>query len=577
MANNSGNSLKGQPVQRFLNLLDLERREIAHVYLYAILNGLLYLSIPLGIQAIIGLVLANQLSSSWTLMVAVVTLGTLFMGGLQLMQISITEMIQQKIFARSAFEFSFRFPRIKTEALSKYYPPELVNRFFDTLTLQKGLPKLLIDFSTASLQIVFGLILLSFYHSFFVFFGFVLMGTLFLIFRYTGPRGMKTSLQESDHKYQVVYWLEEIARTLSSFKLAGATKLALTKSDKLVTNYLHARKEHFKVLILQYKFIIIFKTAVVAGLLIIGSILLIRQQLNLGQFVASEIVIILVINSVEKLILSMETLYDVLTAVEKIGKVTDLPLERHGGYDFEDLDNGQGVELKVQDLNFTYPGKAERSLKDISFTVQPGQKVCITGVQGAGKSILLDVLAGLYESYDGVIAFNGMPLENIDRISYHHHLGDSLGHKDLFHGTIYENLTIGKEDVNLKDVLWALERLNLSDYVQSQPKGLDTVIVPEDLSLSYAVSRKLILARSLINRPQLLVIDNFFHALGIKDRQAVYDFLICDELNTVIAVSNDRYFASRCDLVIVMNEGSIQEAGSYEELIHKPYFHNLFL
>ena len=129
MYNTSKFSL-GQPVKRFLRLLSLERREIGHIYFYAIFHGVIYLSLPLGIQAIISLVMANQLSSSWGLLVVIVTVGTILAGVLQLMQITITESLQQRIFTRASFEFAYRIPRIRIESLSKYYPPRIGQSLF---------------------------------------------------------------------------------------------------------------------------------------------------------------------------------------------------------------------------------------------------------------------------------------------------------------------------------------------------------------------------------------------------------------------------------------------------------------
>lgn len=573
---NMETTLTGKPLKRFFRLLSLERREISHIYLYAIFSGLIYLSLPLGIQAIISLVLANELSSSWVLLVAVVTLGTLVVGGLQLMQISITEMIQQQVFARASLEIAYRIPRIKMEALTKYYPPELVNRFFDILTIQKGLPKILIDLSTATLQILFGLILLSFYHAFFVLFGLVLVFILFLIFRFTGPRGLVTSLEESDQKYQVAYWLEEVARTLSSFKLAGNTDLALKKTDQLVSNYLDARKAHFRVLIFQFGNIVVFKTIVTAGLLLLGSILLIQRELNVGQFVASEIIIILVINSVEKLILSMETIYDVLTAVEKVAKITDMPLERHDGRDFSELTTADGIALKLQELNFKFPGEHKISLNEISVEIAAGSKICVAGESGSGKSTLLSVLSGLYESYEGAIVYNEIPLTNLNKTSLRSYIGDCLSQKNLFRGSIMENITMGRPEITLSDVMWSLERVGLTRYMQSLSEGLDSQIVPESPQMPQGISRKLILARCLAKRPQLLVMDDFFSIWEYEERKRLCEFLTCDEMQTVIAVSNEAAYASRCDQIIVLDQGRIVAMDSYEEICSKEEFANLF-
>ncbi len=566
-----------RPLQRFLRLLAVDRKDIVYIYVYAIFAGLISLTLPLGIQAIISQVLANELSSSWVILIVVVTIGTAVVGGLQIMQMSITEMLQQRIFARASFEFAYRIPRIKMEALTKYYPPELVNRIFDTLNVQKGLPKILIDLSTAILQMFFGLILLSFYHPFFIVFGLVLLVLLFIIFRLTGPKGLDTSLAESDYKYQVAYWLEEIARTLSTFKLSGETDLALRKTDDLVTKYLSARKQHFRVLITQFGNVVAFKTIVTAGLLIIGSILLIQREINIGQFVASEIVIIIVINSVEKFILSMDTIYDVLTAVEKIGKVTDLPLERHEGIPFSEVNSGKGIALKLRNINFSLPGEDRNSLKDISFDIQPGEKVCISGFSGSGKTLLLNIISGLYENYSGSLSYNDIPVRNIDPISVRAYIGDCLSQKILFRGTVWENLTMGRPEVTLKDVQWVLERIGLTEYIQSLPEGLNTLIVPEGPQLPQSIVRKLILARCIAKRPQLLVMDDFFSIWNKTERERIGNFITCDEVETVIVVSNNEEFAKLCSRVIVMEDGKVVDVETFPAITHKSYYSQIFL
>jgi len=565
-----------KPLKRFLALLSVDRKDIFYVSLYAAFNGIIYLSLPLGIQAIISQVLANQLSTSWMILIFVVTLGTIVFGGLQIMQLAITEMLQQRIFTRSAFEFAFRLPRMKMEALTKSFPPELVNRFFDTQNIQKGLPKLLIDFSTASLQILFGLVLLSFYHPFFVFFGLTLLALLFIIFWITGPKGLRTSLQESDYKYQVAFWLEEIARTLSTFKLAGDTDLALRKTDEIVSKYLVARKQHFRVLITQFANVVGFKTTITAGLLVLGSILLIRREINVGQFVASEIIILIVLSSVEKVIMSMDTVYDVLTAVEKLGKVMDIPLERHEGINFGEICKNEGIALTMKNVSFSYPGYSTRSLRNISLQVNAGEKICLSGFSGSGKTMLLNVLSGLYDSYAGIITYNNVSIKDIDSLSVRSYIGDCLSQKILFRGTVTENLTMGRKNVGIDEINWALQRLNLLDFVHSLPDGLHTQLLPEDIQIPQGLARKLILARCLTKQPHLLVMEDFFSLWEPKDRAQICEFLTCGETKTVIAASNDKNFAQMCDRVIVMDEGMIVDDDTYDNISQKPYFEDLF-
>ncbi|MFM8490239.1 MAG: ABC transporter ATP-binding protein, partial [Bacteroidota bacterium] len=138
----------------------------------------------------IGQIAGGALNASWGVLVFFVLVGALFAGILRLMQLSVMEYMQRRIFTDASVEFALRIPRLNLEALRKEHIPELINRFFDTLTLQKGLPKLLIEGSSAVLQIVFSLLLLSFYHTSFVTFSLLLLGLTGLLFYWAAGKGV---------------------------------------------------------------------------------------------------------------------------------------------------------------------------------------------------------------------------------------------------------------------------------------------------------------------------------------------------------------------------------------------------
>ena len=422
------------PTERFWRLLKPDRKEIRDVYIYSIFNGLVYLVIPLGIQAIINLIQGGRVSTAWIILVILVVFGIALIGIFQIFQLRITENLEQRIFTRASFEFVYRIPKIKMEELYKHYAPELMNRFFDTLTVQKGLSKILIEFSIASLQILFGLILLSFYNSFFIIFGLILVLLVFAIFRFTARRGLETSLEESKHKYRLVHWLEEVARTSNTFRMASNSDLALNKANSHVGAYLNARESHFKVLVQQYSMLVIFRVLVATGLLAIGGYLVMDQQLNIGQFVAAEIIILMIISSVEKLVFNLETIYDVLTALEKIGQVTDLELEKHKGMDLNHELNGTGIDIELDKVSFTYPGQDVQVLNDVNLKIAGGEKWLITGENASGKSTLIYLIAGLYNLKKGRFSVNDIPIENFNMLSYRALIGTCLSSEQLFEG-----------------------------------------------------------------------------------------------------------------------------------------------
>ncbi len=564
---NSTNTMgepKLTPLKRLFKMLSLDRREIFIIYAYAVFNGLLNLTLPLGVQAIIGFVISADYSASWGLLIFIVVIGVAATGVIQILQLSLTELLQKRIFTRASFEFAHRIPRFKYEAISDFYAPELMNRFFDTLTVQKGLSKILIDFSSSILQILFGLTLLSLYHPFFVFFGIILVGLITIILFLTGPKGLKTSIMESKYKYQVAHWLEEMARVMGTFKLAGRTELPVKKMNEYVGNYLKYRKQHFKVLIFQFSNIVAFKTIITGGLLILGSILVIQQEINLGQFVASEIIILLVLGSAEKLILSMETVYDVLTGLEKLGQVTDIEIESEDGIDLEEISKGKdGIAVELADLSFKFPGSTEFAIDHVSLKIEAGEKICITGINQSGKSTLISLLAGLYSKYEGSMLYNGIPMGDINIMSLRSVIGDNLNLQDLFLGTLEENISVGKKEVTIEHILWAIESVGLNEFFKHLPKGLSTMIKPEGSGLSSSIKQKIILARTIAEIPKLVVMDSALVGLDYDDRLRIADILTGKENRwTLIAVSNDPIVMNKCDRVVTMEHGRIVDITS---------------
>ena len=527
------------------------------MYVYAVFNGLINLSLPLGIQAIINLIQGGQVSTAWIVLVSVVVAGVAATGVLQIAQLRIVENLQQKIFARSAFEFAFRIPKVKMEAIYKHYAPELMNRFFDTLTVQKGLSKILIDFSSAVLQVLFGLILLSFYHPFFIIFSLILILLGIAIFKLTGMRGLTTSLNESKYKYQVAHWLEELARTGTTFKLAGKTELPLEKTDKEVGAYLGARESHFNVLVQQYSLMVLFKVLIATGLLAMGGILVMEQVMNIGQFVAAEIIILLVMSSVEKLVMSMETIYDVLTALEKIGQVTDLEIERTEGIETICNPDDKGMNLELKDVRFTYPEGDKEILRGLSQKITGGESMVITGSNGSGKSTLLQIMAGLYDVTSGQVIYNDLQKGNLELTSLRSEIGDCLSQEQLFDGTLLENINVGRVGATFDNVKWAVKQLKLEDAINALPLGYDTQIDPQGRRLPKSLVQKLLLARSIADKPKLLLLEDALEHLDDAERRAIIDFLV-DKKNgwTIVAVSSNPYFQSKVDKVVKMDNGS---------------------
>ena len=546
------------PLERFKNLIQLDKKDIYQIYLYSLFAGIISLSLPLGVQSIVNFIQAGKVSTSWIILVIIVVIGVALVGVLRIMQFRITENLQQKIFVRASFEFAYRFPRIRHSAFYNEYPPELANRFFDTLTVQKGVAKLLLDISTALLQILFGIVLLSLYHSFFIFFGFVLVGLLYFIYKVNFNNGLETSLKESKFKYKVAHWLQEIARNHISFKNNTLFQFSLDKNDALVNEYLEHRENHFKILQKQFAQLVGFKVLITAGLLLIGGLLVLNQQMNIGQFVAAEIVILTIIAAVEKLFSGLELFYDVLTSLEKMGAVVDMEMENQEKSTLYLLEKKEIITLEAKDLSFQYPGFNEPTLQNISLTVKPKDRLLIKGENGSGKTTLVRLLARILEPSNGTIFINGVNYNKYALEEYRSKIGVITLNESPFEGTILENITCNNPEITMEKVRDVLEKVKLTEIIKNLPKGLETRLFPEGKQINTSVTQKIILARCILNQPQILFLEDPVDNSDKTSAHEIIDYLTDASHDwTLVVIAKDAYWETKCNHIITLENGRL--------------------
>lgn len=492
------------PWQRLWRLLSSEKTILTRVFLIASLSGLISLSLPIGIQAIINFVMAGRASTSLVLLVSFVLVGVLIGGILIIRQQWLIEYFQQRLFARASLEFALRIPRIKFQQFEKNNPVELMNRFFDVLTIQKGLSKLIIDFATSLLQVFFGLLLLALYHPLFIIFDLLIVLLVVSLIRVSMRKGLETSLVESKWKYKTVGWLEELALNTELFRMTPYTDINFKRTDTYTGEYVEARQAHFKVLVRHYIALLLFKLLVVGGLLILGSMLVIQREIGIGQFVAAEIIILLIITSVEKIIMNLEIIYDVLTALEKVGAVTDLDLEQQG--DFTDLDETAPL-IELQKLE-VQEGDYLSALSCAAFTQQKGERIYIRYRHPMFVRTTVMLLTSRLREYTGQILFKGRPLKSLDQRLVRSALGEFWGRDEILSASILDNIRVGRENITNAEIENLLEDLGLLDDIRMLPEGENTLVQPFSNLLSPAITKGILLARNVIDKPELVIIDS---------------------------------------------------------------------
>ncbi|KMQ65871.1 ABC transporter [Chryseobacterium angstadtii] len=542
--------------KRLIRYITKEKKDVTNIYFYAILNGLVLLSIPLGIQSIVSFVMGATMATSIYILIFFVVIGTWLAGYFRLKVIQIIEKIQQKIFVEFSMEIADKIPKVDLSYTRKYYLPELVNRFFDIPNLQKGVSKILLEIPTALIQIFFGILLLSFYHPWFLAFGGLVVISVVIIFRYTMESGIKSSIEESNKKYDTAAWIEDIAGSVKTFKMHSEKEVHLHGTDERVVEYLDHRTSHFKVLVFQYKTIIAFKVIITLAMLAIGTYLLINQKLNIGAFIATEIVVLSIMSAVEKLIVSLESYYDLIASFAKLSKITELKEEKNGEIVLSQKEKGREIEFKNVSFSFN---DSIPILSDLNFKIPENSITILTGKLGTGKSLLLNMIAGFFEPSSGTILFDRIPLQNIDKKQLRNTMSLYLENMKIIQGTVKENILLGNSQSSTEDILELSENLGIENISSLFSNGFFTEVSETDSEITFSSKKKILLLRALLGEKKLIILENPFAGIREEYQDKMIEYLQkIKEKTTVIIVSQNEDLLQHADQHLHMEDGTLK-------------------
>lgn len=537
------------PFRRLLRLFHAERVDIGLVFAFSAAVGVLMLATPIAVQALVnniafGVLLTPVIVLS-LLLFAFLTLAA----ALKALQTWVVEILQRRIFARVVADLTYRLPRVRYDAFDREHGPELVNRFFDVLTVQKASASLLLDGLAIILQAGIGLAILAFYHPFLLGFDLALLTAIVLLVFVLGRGATDTSIHESIAKYEVASWLEEMARHPLAFRLSGGHEFAFDRADSLTRDYLNARKAHFRVLFRQIAFALFLQALASTALLAIGGWLVIQGQLTIGQLVAAELIVTTIVGSVTKLGKHMESYYDLLAAVDKLGHLIDLPMERDDGSNPSENPAAAGARLVSKSLEFHYED-GPPVLQKLDMDIAAGERVAVVGLNGCGKSTLVDLIFGLRTPTGGRLEIDGVDLREIRLSELRDRIAAVKG-CEIVDASVYDNVRMGREAVSSFDVRWAIEVAGLSDEIRDFPMGIRTRLTTGGAPLSNSQARRVALARALAGRPSLLVVDETLDGMDDEIRDRVMDSLFAKTSPwTLLVVSHDQRTIDRCDRTI---------------------------
>jgi putative ABC transport system ATP-binding protein len=546
---------KETPYQRLRALLAGEKSTLWVAVIYSIVIGLLSLVVPIAVQSLVNTVAFGSVLQPIVVLTLFVFLALGFSTALNGLRFYVIELVQRSVFARVSQDFTHRLLKVEAQAFDKYHGPELVNRFFDVVTVQKAAATLLIDGLTIFMQTAIGMVLVALYHPLLLAFDVLLIFAMLFIIFVLGRGAIYTAIKESKAKYAMEAWLEQIAAHLIAFKSPSGSSFAMEHSQHLLEHYLDYRKKHFSILLRQTVGSFALQAIASSILLGIGGYLVIDRQLTLGQLVAAELVVTLMVSGFTKFGKHLETYYDLLAGLDKLGNVIDLPLEREGG---EAHLSGEGP-VKIHFRQMSY-----KNLSIGDFHLAPGEWLGLMGHNGSGKSTLADLLYGLRQPDSGVITLNNVDLRDLPLAELRNHVS-LVRDVEIFPGTLLDNLRMGQH-LSHDEARELLERVGLLDEVQLLPQGMNTELHPSGRPLSRVQASRLMIARAIANKPRLLILDDALDQIDrIQEREEICKVLFDRNAPwTLICITERPDLLSRCNRLAVLENGDLRDSNLLE-------------
>lgn len=510
-----------KPWHQYARLLRPEAADLGTIVIYGAGSAVLALAVPLTVDALISNITFGTLLTPLVVLVAVLLGCLLLQGVMRALQSMVAEVIERRIFVRVVSDLSWRLPRVDISAFDRHHGPELVNRFFDTVTVQKSSSKLFLSVTNVVLTTAVGMTVLAFYHPFLlVFVAALVLAILFLVFG-LGVGGVRTAIAESVAKYEVAAWLQELARHTTAFCTQGGAEFARQRADELCARYVGARRRHFRILFRQICSALGLQVLASTAVLAIGGWLVIDQQLTPGQLVASELIVTAVVANITKLGSMLESWYDVCAAADKLGHLIDLPLERQSGEALPAARGGVTIRLDGVVCNGRDDGSP---VGRFDLSIAAGERIALVGSVGGSASRLLDVLYGLRAPSAGHVTVDGLDLRQLrlDRTRDEF----SLVHgTEIVEGTVLDNIRFGRDGVDAAAVRAALDDVGLWDEIMALPEGLETELTTGGQPLSSGQASRLMLARAILREPRLLLLDGALDVLTPTMRRRIVDHL----------------------------------------------------
>jgi ABC-type bacteriocin/lantibiotic exporter with double-glycine peptidase domain len=523
-----------RPLRSLWALLRPELKDVGAIVCLSAVAGLLMLSIPVTAQQLVRAVTFASVYQPIVILSLLLLMLLGFTAALQAVQAFVAEVIQRRMFVRTAATVAGRLPHAAASNWQDGHPPELVNRFLEIALVQKIVASLLVDGVSIVLTTLIGMTVMAFYHPFLLGYDVVLLGLLTAVIFGFGRAGVTTAITESKAKYALQAWLEDLARCPSIFRTPNVALWGTQRTDALCAEYLVARRSHFRILLRQIVLILSLQAIATTSLLGLGGYLVLQEQLTLGQLVAAELIVAAIVSSFAKLLKHLESWYDLLASVDKLAHLLGIPLESQQGL----IGLSPSGPARLQ-FPSALPADPLRPGEESLIEVSPGECVALCGWSDADIEQLCSLLRGEASANASCVLIDGIDVFDLrpDVLRSHVVVVRDL---EFLDATIAENIHLNRPEVLEDRVLWLVENLGLGNDLRRRRIALTSPMTPSGWPLMWSERLRLVLARTLAGQPRLVFVEHLLDGLAEDELERVAGVLKAVSKHTTILVATER-------------------------------------
>ncbi len=529
-----------------------ERTLILAIFTYAIAVSAFSLIIPLTVQELVNSFAFTVSPVMLATLIGIMAMILLLVGIFRVLQFYATDILERRVFVHTALNLGRKLPQFKKES----FRSDSISWFLETVFMQRALSNLFVDLINVLVGGLIGMTLLALYHPYFLFFDLVLLGSVLLIVL-LGRGGLHRTIEMSQTKYDTFHWFQEVADNLLHFKATNSSNLILKETDALALAYVKTRRSRFRVLCRQYIGSLILQVLLHTGLLGTAGWLLSNGELTLGQLVAAEVIVTGLLLNMDSVVKRAYVVFYFFTSLAELDHLFSLPQDRTPKETMLSIPSSGETGLHLTCSRLSWSDAASSMSWEVNVEALPSEKWAIICPTESMRYRVSLVLAGLDPAPAGIVRYNGVDVRNLTTDELNSQRGIVFSWDlTLFQGTVTDNVTMDRPGIGPKDLLWALKTVQLDTELEEFADGLYTTV--EDGGREFTPSQRLriLLARTIITRPRLLILDGALREIQPSIREAILGRLCAPEAPwTLVILTTDPLIETYVQRLVTLREG----------------------